>query len=110
MIALTLADISEIVGGAIGAGSDTSAIVDGSVETDSRLVTTGSVFLALPGEETDGHLFVPSAVERGAAARTSAASARGYRRAHDRAESTSRTQVSTGRSVARRRCRPGRFE
>nr|WP_228497610.1 UDP-N-acetylmuramoyl-tripeptide--D-alanyl-D-alanine ligase [Frigoribacterium sp. VKM Ac-1396] len=41
--------------------------VDGSVETDSRLVTPGSIFFALRGEVTDGHLFVEAATAAGAA-------------------------------------------
>ncbi|ROQ40851.1 UDP-N-acetylmuramoyl-tripeptide--D-alanyl-D-alanine ligase [Frondihabitans sp. PhB188] len=69
MIALTLAEIQQIVGGTLALASETSGatIVDGSVETDSRLVTAGSIFFALPGEVTDGRLFVTSAVENGAA-------------------------------------------
>jgi UDP-N-acetylmuramoyl-tripeptide--D-alanyl-D-alanine ligase len=43
------------------------ALVSGSVQTDSRLVEPGSIFFALPGEETDGALFAPAAVEAGAA-------------------------------------------
>ncbi|MGB3909495.1 MAG: UDP-N-acetylmuramoyl-tripeptide--D-alanyl-D-alanine ligase [Pseudolysinimonas sp.] len=66
MIALTLAEIADALGGRIVRG-DPEAAVDGSVETDSRLVSTGSVFFALPGETTDGALFAPSAVEAGAA-------------------------------------------
>nr|WP_199859643.1 UDP-N-acetylmuramoyl-tripeptide--D-alanyl-D-alanine ligase [Frigoribacterium sp. CFBP 8759] len=41
--------------------------VDGTVETDSRLVTPGSIFFALRGEVTDGHLFVEAATSNGAA-------------------------------------------
>jgi UDP-N-acetylmuramoyl-tripeptide--D-alanyl-D-alanine ligase len=67
MIPLTLAEITEVVGGELVGAPDPSVSVSGSVETDSRLVTPGSVFFALPGETTDGRLFVPSAVERGAA-------------------------------------------
>jgi len=33
---------------------------------DSRLVRPGYVFFAVPGTNTDGHLFIPQAVERGA--------------------------------------------
>jgi UDP-N-acetylmuramoyl-tripeptide--D-alanyl-D-alanine ligase len=66
MITLTLAEIAAAVDGELVSGAaDTT--VDGSVETDSRLVTAGSVFFALLGEETDGHRFVPSAVDAGAA-------------------------------------------
>ena len=35
---------------------------------DSRLVEPGNLFVALPGERTDGHRFLPDAVARGAAA------------------------------------------
>ena len=35
---------------------------------DSRKVTAGNAFFALPGERTDGHRFVGDAVQRGAAA------------------------------------------
>lgn len=66
MIALSLAEIAEALGGEILRGSPT-ARVDGRVETDSRLVTAGGIFFALPGESTDGALFAPSAVEAGAA-------------------------------------------
>jgi len=66
MIALTLAEIAAAIGGELVSGAP-EQVVDGSVETDSRLVDTGSVFFALLGEETDGHRFVPNAVEAGAA-------------------------------------------
>jgi UDP-N-acetylmuramoyl-tripeptide--D-alanyl-D-alanine ligase len=39
-----------------------------SVSTDSRDISPGSVFVALPGDRTDGHLFVHTAFEQGAAA------------------------------------------
>ncbi|MBX3192320.1 MAG: UDP-N-acetylmuramoyl-tripeptide--D-alanyl-D-alanine ligase [Labilithrix sp.] len=38
-----------------------------SVTTDSRAVTTGSLFVALRGEKIDAHAFVVSALEKGAA-------------------------------------------
>lgn len=66
MIALTLAEIASAVGGELVSGAP-EHVVDGSVETDSRLVVPGSVFFALLGEETDGHRFVPNAVQAGAA-------------------------------------------
>ncbi|ROS62496.1 UDP-N-acetylmuramoyl-tripeptide--D-alanyl-D-alanine ligase [Frigoribacterium sp. PhB160] len=68
VIALTVAEVVEITGGVL---HDEEArgdlVVSGSVETDSRLVTAGSVFFALRGEVTDGHLFVDAAVSAGAA-------------------------------------------
>ncbi|TPW73804.1 UDP-N-acetylmuramoyl-tripeptide--D-alanyl-D-alanine ligase [Schumannella sp. 10F1B-5-1] len=74
MIALTLAEIERILGGRLvaphGAATDAAlgeTVVDGAVETDSRLVGPGSVFFALPGEVTDGHRFAAGAVESGAA-------------------------------------------
>ncbi|MFZ6992992.1 UDP-N-acetylmuramoyl-tripeptide--D-alanyl-D-alanine ligase [Curtobacterium sp. RRHDQ66] len=66
MIALSLAEIAAAVDGELVRGA-AETVVDGSVETDSRLVGAGSVFFALLGEETDGHRFVPSAAESGAA-------------------------------------------
>lgn len=68
MIALTLSEIAETVGGELRLhGADTAAtIVSGEVDTDSRTMTAGSVFVAKPGETTDGHLFVGKAVEAGA--------------------------------------------
>lgn len=38
------------------------------VQTDSRKVTKGSLFIAVRGTQVDGHSFIPAAVERGAAA------------------------------------------
>lgn len=69
MIELTLAEIAASTDGALHLpdGMSADAIVNGSVQTDSRRVTTGSIFFALPGETTDGHLFVPAAVDAGAA-------------------------------------------
>jgi UDP-N-acetylmuramoyl-tripeptide--D-alanyl-D-alanine ligase len=39
-----------------------------SVSTDSRAVGTGGLFVALPGERTDGHRFVDAAIAAGAVA------------------------------------------
>ncbi len=66
MIAVTLAEIAAAIGGELVSGAP-EQVVDGSVETDSRLVGPGSVFFALLGEETDGHRFVPAAAAAGAA-------------------------------------------
>ncbi|KQO47147.1 MULTISPECIES: UDP-N-acetylmuramoyl-tripeptide--D-alanyl-D-alanine ligase [unclassified Frigoribacterium] len=69
MIALTPLQIAEITGGRLVHPEEARVAtpVDGTVETDSRLVTPGSVFFALRGEVTDGHLFVEAATANGAA-------------------------------------------
>ncbi|MFM2024707.1 MAG: hypothetical protein RLZZ56_720 [Actinomycetota bacterium] len=63
MIRLHLSEIARIVEGEL-VGKD--AEVFGSVETDSRLVSSGSLFFAKPGENTDGHIFLESAKSLGA--------------------------------------------
>lgn len=63
MIKLQLSEIASIIGGELR-GPD--AEVFGSVETDSRLVSAGSLFFAKPGEITDGHNFIESAKNLGA--------------------------------------------
>jgi UDP-N-acetylmuramoyl-tripeptide--D-alanyl-D-alanine ligase len=69
MIPFRLGELAELLDGRLvlpeGVAADT--VVSGSVETDSRLVGEGSIFVALPGEVTDGHLFAPDAVAAGAA-------------------------------------------
>ncbi|MGO2112672.1 MAG: UDP-N-acetylmuramoyl-tripeptide--D-alanyl-D-alanine ligase, partial [Pseudoclavibacter sp.] len=42
--------------------------IGGVVDTDSRKIEPGDLFVAKPGETTDGHRFVDAAIERGAAA------------------------------------------
>jgi UDP-N-acetylmuramoyl-tripeptide--D-alanyl-D-alanine ligase len=66
VIALTLAEIAEALGGRLVRGT-AADVVSGSVETDSRLVAAGSVFFALPGETTDGALYAAAAADAGAA-------------------------------------------
>lgn len=62
---LQLGFIIDAVGGQLLSGS--AATVD-RVETDSRTVHPGSLFVALRGERYDGHDFVMKAIESGAAA------------------------------------------
>ena len=71
MIALTLAVIAAAVDGVIVAPDDAALadperIVDGPVETDSRLAVPGSLFFAMRGENTNGALFADAAVANGA--------------------------------------------
>ena len=65
MIQLTLRDIADALGGRL-IGQD--LLVTGSVETDSRLVGAGSLFVCKPGEFDDGHNFAQAAVDAGAVA------------------------------------------
>jgi UDP-N-acetylmuramoyl-tripeptide--D-alanyl-D-alanine ligase len=69
VIALTIAEIADIVGGRLADISPEQAAatrVTGTVEFDSRAVGPGGLFLALPGARSDGHDFAAAAVERGA--------------------------------------------
>lgn len=68
MIALTLSQLARAVGGEVLAarGETLDTVVSGAVDTDSRLIGPGGIFVAKPGEETDGHLFVGAAVAAGA--------------------------------------------
>lgn len=70
MIAMTLADIAATMNGTLVLGESSATpdtVITGLTDTDSRLITQGDIFVAKPGEFTDGHLFVPAAVENGAA-------------------------------------------
>ncbi|GAA4745434.1 UDP-N-acetylmuramoyl-tripeptide--D-alanyl-D-alanine ligase [Actinomycetospora chibensis] len=66
MIELTLADVARVTGGRLHRASGDERIT-GSVEFDSRAVTPGGLFVALPGERVDGHDFVDAATAAGAA-------------------------------------------
>ena len=71
VIDLTLAQIADIVGGELADISPEDAAatrVTGTVEFDSRAVTPGGLFLALPGARSDGHDFAAAAVAAGAVA------------------------------------------
>jgi len=69
VIPLRLAELNEALGGTLTLPHRVTAddVVSGSVQTNSTLVEPGSIFFALPGEVTDGHLFASDAVARGAA-------------------------------------------
>jgi UDP-N-acetylmuramoyl-tripeptide--D-alanyl-D-alanine ligase len=62
---LTLSHVIEALTGRSPAG-EPQVITD--VVIDSRLTIPGALFVALPGERTDGHQFVRAAFEKGAAA------------------------------------------
>jgi UDP-N-acetylmuramoyl-tripeptide--D-alanyl-D-alanine ligase len=66
VIELTLGQIAAAVGGRLhGATGDER--VTGTVEFDTRALSTGSLFVALPGERVDGHEFAAAAMGAGAA-------------------------------------------
>ena len=68
MISLTLSRIADVLGGTLVLrGADSAdTVVSGTVDTDSRLIGPGDIFVAKPGEHADGHDFVAAAIERGA--------------------------------------------
>ncbi|MCU1478817.1 MAG: UDP-N-acetylmuramoylalanyl-D-glutamate--2,6-diaminopimelate ligase [Subtercola sp.] len=73
MLDLTLDEVARIIGGtlvlgdhAVQHGVSESTIVSGTVDTDSREIVPGGIFVAKPGEFSDGHLYVPAAIESGA--------------------------------------------
>ncbi|MEV4056890.1 UDP-N-acetylmuramoyl-tripeptide--D-alanyl-D-alanine ligase [Amycolatopsis sp. NPDC049688] len=67
MIVLSLAEIADVVGGRLHR-AEPGAQVTGTVEFDTRKLTPGGLFAALPGEKVDGHDFAAQAVEAGAVA------------------------------------------
>lgn len=64
MISLTLAQIADIVGGQTY--GDASQLITSAPVFDSRSAVKGSLFLALVGENSDGHNFVDDAKAHGA--------------------------------------------
>lgn len=67
MEALTIQEILEATHGRLlGEFTDLSATVD-RIETDSRTIDKGALFLPLAGERFDGHAYINSALEGGAA-------------------------------------------
>lgn len=61
---ITLADCLEAL---TGRTCQTSSVTFGEAVIDSRAVTPGALFVALPGEHTDGHDFVADALAGGVA-------------------------------------------
>ncbi|OSZ57034.1 UDP-N-acetylmuramoyl-tripeptide--D-alanyl-D-alanine ligase [Streptomyces pharetrae CZA14] len=68
MIALSLAEIAEVVGGQTYDIPDASVLVTGPVVRDSREAGPGSLFAAFVGERVDGHDYAPQVVAAGAVA------------------------------------------
>ncbi|MDT7701118.1 MAG: UDP-N-acetylmuramoyl-tripeptide--D-alanyl-D-alanine ligase [Pseudonocardiales bacterium] len=63
MIEMTLAEIARVTGGRLHRATGDERVR--AVEFDSRKVGDGGLFLALPGERTDGHDFAAAAVAAG---------------------------------------------
>jgi UDP-N-acetylmuramoyl-tripeptide--D-alanyl-D-alanine ligase len=68
VIPLTLAEVAAAVSGRLDGGARPDTVLTGGVTADSRLVTPGGLFAALPGEHVDGHDYAAAAVDAGAAA------------------------------------------
>lgn len=66
MITLTLTEIIDALGAAVG--SKPAPVSINSISTDTRSIQRGAVYFALPGENFDGHNFVEQAFEKGAVA------------------------------------------
>ncbi len=62
----TVENLAKAAGGEILSGSSAAGI--DAISTDTRQLTAGHCFIALAGENHDGHDFVPDAIEKGAAA------------------------------------------
>ena len=68
MIAMTLQQIADAVGGSLSDPDAAGTVIDGPVDVDSRRLGPGGLFVAIAGERVDGHDFAGAAAERGAAA------------------------------------------
>ncbi|QIS02839.1 UDP-N-acetylmuramoyl-tripeptide--D-alanyl-D-alanine ligase [Nocardia brasiliensis] len=68
MIEMTLREIADVVGATLHDVPDPEVRVTGSVEFDSRRIGPGDLFLALPGDNVDGHDYAAAAVAAGATA------------------------------------------
>ena len=64
---LTLAEISSAMG-ALGNLGESAAVVSEGIQSDSRVLKKGEIFLCIHGERFDGHNFIMDAVNKGALA------------------------------------------
>jgi len=67
VIALTLAEAAQAVGGTLD-GADPQASITGAVVHDNRQIEPGGLFVCVAGERVDGHDFAAKAVADGAVA------------------------------------------
>ena len=59
--------LQDLPGARLSGAADALSVAVGAVHEDSRAVSPGDLFVAVPGIRADGHAFAPQAVERGAA-------------------------------------------
>ncbi|WP_431709649.1 UDP-N-acetylmuramoyl-tripeptide--D-alanyl-D-alanine ligase [Glutamicibacter uratoxydans] len=67
MIELSIQEILDITGGQATATVQPATVIS-AVTTDSREVSVGALFVAKPGEFSDGHAYIDSALQAGAVA------------------------------------------
>ncbi|WP_218220185.1 UDP-N-acetylmuramoyl-tripeptide--D-alanyl-D-alanine ligase [Nesterenkonia sp. Act20] len=67
MIKLSAHDIAEITSGTLRGVNEATALLVTHADTDSRAMRADALFIAKPGEHTDGHHFIDAAIEAGAA-------------------------------------------
>lgn len=66
MQGITLKQAAAVCGGTLVGAPEDGAVQITGVEIDSRRVTAGDLFVAIPGERVDGHRFVPEVLKKGA--------------------------------------------
>lgn len=66
MIPLTAAEIAHAVHGTVYGIEDPDRVTLTGADTDSRNIGPGDLFIAKPGESTDGHRFIDAAMQAGA--------------------------------------------
>ena len=66
MIPLTAAEIADIVGGALRGVDEPHRLTVTGADTDSRNIGPGDLFIAKPGDATDGHRYIGAARAAGA--------------------------------------------
>jgi UDP-N-acetylmuramoyl-tripeptide--D-alanyl-D-alanine ligase len=67
VIALTLREVADVVGGSVEPPGAAEVVVTAPASVDSRRVAPGGLFVAAVGEHVDGHDYVGSALAAGAA-------------------------------------------
>ena len=65
---ITLAEIVAALSGLQSGGNELPDVQIGDVTADSRRVAPGALFVAIRGDQHDGHAYLPAAIQAGAAA------------------------------------------